>query len=98
YNYFAISAISNKVKVHGGGGTVFHNLSKSKFERLKLIRSDETIANKFTEIIDPMMQLIISTQEQSQTLTDLRNTLLPKLISGEIQIPDAHDGATHENI
>jgi type I restriction enzyme S subunit len=47
----------------------------------------ELIAN-FNNLIEPSRQKCEQTVDESQTLTKLRDTLLPKLISGELQIPD----------
>ena len=44
---------------------------------------------KFDKIIGPMITAILRNRSESNTLRNIRNTLLPKLISGEIRIPDA---------
>jgi len=38
-----------------------------------------------------MFGKIHANTEQNQTLADLRDTLLPKLISGEIRVPEAEE-------
>ncbi len=50
-----------------------------------LIPSDE-ILKKFNEKVSSLMVLISSNHNQSDTLSDLRDTLLPKLLSGEIEL------------
>ena len=37
----------------------------------------------------PLIEMIVANNVQSRTLAALRDTLLPKLISGEIRVPDA---------
>jgi type I restriction enzyme S subunit len=45
------------------------------------------IAEQFLNVIMPYVKLTYSYGQQNQTLSTLRDTLLPKLMSGEIQIP-----------
>jgi len=42
--------------------------------------------SQFEEIAINLLNMIVSNNEQSQTLTGLRDSLLPKLISGEIEV------------
>lgn len=46
-------------------------------------------AREFNEFVRPMVERNISATFESRTLAELRDTLLPKLISGELRIPDA---------
>jgi type I restriction enzyme S subunit len=73
------------VRAGGSGGSVFHNLNKSGFEQLKVLFPVEQLAVVFSEIIEK----IIKNQTQAQTLATLRDTLLPRLISGQLRLPDA---------
>ena len=54
------------------------------------VPSDRAAA-KFGEIVSPLMRLIKSQSEESQTLSALRDTLLPKLLSGEIRVGEARE-------
>lgn len=49
----------------------------------------EPIALKCGEVIKPLMATIRANSDQSRTLTAIRDTLLPKLMSGEIRVKDA---------
>ena len=48
-------------------------------------------ATRFDQVVAPMVQRILGNLEESRTLADLRDTLLPKLISGELRVPEAED-------
>ena len=37
----------------------------------------------------PLMESVLANLHENATLTSLRDTLLPKLISGELRVPDA---------
>lgn len=48
--------------------------------------AQDAIFTKFSELSEPLFKEILSNLEQAETLTKLRNTLLPKLMKGEIRI------------
>ncbi len=54
-----------------------------------LVLPSEEVAKTFTEIVEPIQKSIASNHKQSQTLATLRDTLLPRLISGQLRIPEA---------
>jgi type I restriction enzyme S subunit len=60
----------------------------SCLDRFLMVMPSESIAKSFGEIVRPMMQTIRSHDQQSRALAVLRDTLLPKLISGEIRVGD----------
>lgn len=86
---FTLRRIGDAVRANGSGGSVFHNLSKSGFEALPVLTMDSLLAVRFDEIIKPIVDKIISNQKQSQTLASLRDTLLPRLMSGQMRVPEA---------
>ena len=59
------------------------------FTQFQLAVPPAKIAQRFGEITKPWMTKIHANIEQSRTLATLRNTLLPKLISGELRGNDA---------
>jgi type I restriction enzyme, S subunit len=59
------------------------------FDNYLMPLPSEEIAHKFGEIVAPSMRMKKANSEQSQTLTALRDTLLPKLMSGELRVPEA---------
>ena len=54
-----------------------------------VVAPDIQIAIMFGEIIASFMQKLKKNDEESRTLASLRDTLLPKLISGELRVGDA---------
>ena len=55
----------------------------------KMVLPKVEIAHKYTEFIQPIIEGIVENIHQSHTLKDIRDTLLPKLLSGEIRADDA---------
>ena len=46
----------------------------------------QDVINDFNDAAQPLFDLIISNQRENQQLSELRNTLLPKLMSGELDV------------
>jgi type I restriction enzyme, S subunit len=63
----------------------------STFERARVIVGDESLLNAFEETVTPLFEHVLINCEQSRTLARLRDALLPKLISGELQVKDIED-------
>lgn len=47
------------------------------------------LVEAFCKVVSPMLERTLLGKEETKTLSELRDTLLPKLISGELRIPDA---------
>lgn len=70
-------------------GAVQPKLSQGNLKSIPFLDPGEEILRRFGEIAEPIYGQIRDAQEQSRTLVQLRDTLLPKLISGELRVPDA---------
>ena len=55
----------------------------------KTVIPDASLTFAFREIIDPLMRSVRCNELQAQTLATLRDTLLPRLISGQLRLPEA---------
>lgn len=64
------------------------NLSSSEIKASQTVLSSEEVNNAFSEITLPIFEIIISNQLENQRLAQLRDTLLPKLMSGELDVSD----------
>ena len=71
---------------NAGNGSVFQEISKSNFKTLKVLLPPVAILNKFDNRVTPILEKIKLNQHQIRTLEKLRDTLLPKLMSGEIRV------------
>ncbi|MBF0503439.1 MAG: restriction endonuclease subunit S [Candidatus Riflebacteria bacterium] len=70
-------------------GTTFAEISKQNFRPIRVVVPPEKLMADFTLIVFPLYVQIKSNLYQSRTLATLRDTLLPKLLSGELRIKDA---------
>ncbi len=56
---------------------------------------DEPVSKAFAGIVESLQRGIAANAESAQTLSTLRDTLLPRLISGKLRLPKAEAGVTH---
>jgi type I restriction enzyme S subunit len=80
-------------------GAAYPAVRPDTFESAKVIVPSANILNRFHEIAEPMLRKIAANNEQAKTLATLRDTLLPRLISGKLQVPEAEAmlmGGLHE--
>jgi type I restriction enzyme, S subunit len=73
----------------GSTGTKMPRTSWNEMARYTVVISPETVAEVFNKMIRPAVDRIIVSIHESRTLAVLRDTLLPKLISGELRVKDA---------
>ena len=64
------------------------NLSSAEIKASQTVLPSEKVNTAFSEITFPMFEAIISNQLENQRLAQLRDTLLPKLMSGELDVSD----------
>lgn len=86
YTYFKMKSLMDEIKEYNNEGTVFGSISKSDFEKLEVVVPNYKDVLKFQEEIKPIDDKIIENTIQIRTLEKMRDTLLPKLMSGEITI------------
>ena len=70
-------------------GTKMPIIKWQDFQDFSFALPDKTLRKHFSEIVRPMVERLICNVEEEKILSELRDTLLPKLISGELRIPDA---------
>ena len=61
-------------------------LNQNAIKSLKLLMPNEILIIRFDEIINPMMKVLFDLANQIHNLTEARDRLLPKLMSGEIKV------------
>ncbi len=68
--------------------TVIH-LGKNDIEKFDFIEPCSILLKIFSEITQPIYRKFVVNKQKIQTLTHLRDTLLPRLVSGRLRIPEA---------
>ena len=74
---------------HSIGSTIPYAVWTSSLEEMQVILPPERIRKEFNRVVYPLLTKIPSVYFENRTLADLRDTLLPKLISGELRVGDA---------
>ena len=73
---------------HATGTTVLH-LSKNAIPSYEFRCPPREVVKSFTKMAETIFHKIDANEQECCTLASLRDTLLPKLISGELRVPDA---------
>jgi len=75
------------------GGTTFQEISKSNFRPILVAVPPVENLGRFDRVVGPLFDRIEVNERQTATLAALRDTLLPKLISGEVRVPETAEVA-----
>ncbi|MDJ0842321.1 MAG: restriction endonuclease subunit S [Acidobacteriota bacterium] len=73
----------------GAGSTGQTELRKQALSEILLCLPQMEVQYLYEKTIKPFGELFANNEKQSKTLAQLRDTLLPKLLSGELSIPEA---------
>jgi type I restriction enzyme S subunit len=88
YLYLLLRHEINSI-VHTAHGSVFDTITTATFQSSSVCVADLRLTSAFENRVTPFFQEVLCQLKQSATLASLRDTLLPKLISGELRISDA---------
>ena len=72
--------------LENANGSTFQEISKSNFRPLRVIVPHVSVRKTYDKLVQQLYDRIVTNERQSRTLTALRDTLLPKLISGELRV------------
>ena len=89
FTYYSMRSLENDFTKFEAEGTVFGSISKKDFHNLACIIPAPEVVHAFEWIAGPLDDRIEHNEFESRTLAALRDTLLPKLISGEVRVKDA---------
>lgn len=78
----------SEIEAQHTGSTGQTELPRDRVKAMELPLPDEDTLSKFNELVIPMTSTVISNQEENARLSQLRDTLLPKLMSGELDVSD----------
>ena len=67
-------------------GTIFDTITRQTFKIVDMVLPPVNVTETFECTVNPIMERILNNLHESQTLTIQRDTLLPKLVSGEVRV------------
>ena len=73
------------IPIHGTG-TTQQQLTVPDFRKTEIIVPLEADMKEFTETVNPLFQQVWANREENTKLADVRDTILPRLMSGELDI------------
>ena len=88
YMLFWCQTNMDNIKGRANGST-FMEISKKAFRPIPALVAPQSILDPFDEVARSLFSLLVENEKQAQTLSALRDTLLPRLISGQLQLPEA---------
>ena len=83
--YFSIKPLLDVVEKTQVATTVIH-IGKKDFDKFQIVLPAEEVLNKFDELTDSMLDHIVENKLENIRLAQLRDSLLPKLMSGELDV------------
>ena len=78
----------SEIEAQHTGSTGQTELPRDRVKAMELILPDGDTLSKFNELVIPMTDAVVSNQKENARLSQLRDTLLPKLMSGEIDVSE----------
>ena len=85
--FYTIKPLLNMIEQTQVATTVIH-IGKKDFDAFEILLPSEDVLNQFDEITTPMVEQIVNNRLENKRLSNLRDTLLPKLMSGELNVSD----------
>jgi type I restriction enzyme S subunit len=79
--------ISNKDKIINlASGATFKEINKTTFRKLPIVIPETKIQELFIQLLEPIFKQVENLQQKNNNLQKTRDLLLPKLISGQIDV------------
>ena len=98
FTYSSMNSLSKYFEVFEGEGTVFGSINQKDFKALLFIKYPTELIDKFNVFCSEWDKLIDVQSMENIVLTKLRDTLLPKLISGELSLNDIKTDIPEETL
>lgn len=84
YQFLCSEYAQGHISAHANGATILH--AGSSIRNLALVLPSPQLLKRFEELTGSMMDLVISLEQKNASLRSTRDLLLPKLISGELDV------------
>ena len=88
FTYFSATRLVQQLQQRAHG-SVFDTITQETFAGVHVAYPAPIAITAFDAAVEPLMARIRENLLQAQTLSTLRDTLLPRLISGQLRLPEA---------
>ena len=86
YIYLLMKTLSKTINKLGQSGSTIVNLNKTQFGKIQVMIPSQNVMQEFDVLCRPLFETIHSNQKENIKLSELRDTLLPQIMSGKIDI------------
>lgn len=86
YVYLLMQTLAETINKLGQSGSTIVNLNKTQFGKIQVMIPSKSVLQEFDSLCKPLFDTILSNQKENINLSGLRDTLLPKLMSGELDV------------
>ena len=93
FTYFSLKEAVEELQ-QNAHGSVFDTITRDTFDTLSFASPPITIADAFEALVESLLETILANVNESRDLATLRDTLLPKLLSGEVSVSAAKEFIT----
>lgn len=91
FTYFSTKRLVDTLKQHSHG-SVFDTITRDTLKRVKVVwPPQKQYIEAFETTVSTIMDRILTNVETAALLGQLRDTLLPRLISGKLRLPEAQE-------
>lgn len=88
YLFYTMKSLHKLFDSFDGEGTVFGSINKKTLSAIQILLPSDGIVEQFNSIASSFDNRIRSLSEENSSLSLLRDTLLPRLMSGELEVPE----------
>lgn len=85
---YTMFSLKKQLDVFNGEGTVFGSINRNSLNDMPILIPSDDILDEFERIVAPMDLTIRNNHDENCRLQDIRDTLLPRLMSGELDVSD----------
>jgi type I restriction enzyme S subunit len=89
FTFYAMRGLGQHFENFDSEGTIFGSINKKDFQALPVISPTTPELAAYDAVSSPIDAKIVENEEQMRILATLRDTLLPRLISGQLRVPEA---------
>lgn len=86
YIYLLMKTLSKTINKLGQSGSTMVNLNKSQFGKIPVFVPTVSCLLEFNQLVEPLFRMILSHQQENLRLAEVRDALLPKLMSGKLDV------------
>ena len=90
--FYAIKYFENDIKTHTTGSAIPHTDKEYTYRLMIALPNDISLQTKIDDLLCDISDTFIAREQENAVLKATRDTLLPKLMSGEIRVPLDQDG------